>query len=196
MACGKNAVSSILEKRGFFSIDCDLVVHEILCEERIVRCILDEFGAEAEKQKISLLKENGSLDRRALGTILFQNKKLLLRQEEIVYPALSRRLFDFLQTHKNAVINATLLWKLPEILEKCQAVIFVDTFFGIRFFRVKKRDSLPLIQIVRRFWAQKNLFSKYRLSNADIYKVDNSRSLDLLEKKIDGILQNFLKKDE
>ncbi len=192
MAAGKNAASSILEKKGFSSIDCDAVVHQILSEKDFVLRVVNEFESEAREKKISLLKNDGTLDRRALGEVVFSDKKLLERQESLVFPEVENRVRDFVCAQKNAVINATVLWKIPALVRDCNAVLFVDAPILLRFFRVKKRDSLPVLQIVRRFLSQKNLFSKYRLLNADTYIVKNTGDFRALELKIDEILGRIL----
>lgn len=194
MAAGKNAASEILVRRGFCCVDCDRVVHEILAEPSFQRRVADEFAAEADAAGIALVRADGSLDRRALGSLLFRDGALLARQESLVLPEVESRVRVFLGGGGDRVVNAAVLWKLPGTLALCDAVIFVDAPWFVRFARARRRDGIPRLDIARRFWAQRNLFAKYRLENADTYRVQNAGDLRALESKIDGILGSIEKK--
>lgn len=187
MAAGKNAASEILSAKGFVAVDADSVVHEILGDSSVVERIVGEFSADAEKRGIRLVRPDGSLDRRSLGALVFSEKALLSRQEAIVLPEVDSRLRAFASgcraRGQDAVINATVLHKIGCIAE-CDAVIFVDAPFFVRLLRARRRDALPFRRILARFWAQRNLFSKYKKSNADTYRVKNTGDLRVLERNI------------
>lgn len=191
MAAGKNLASKILEEKGFSSIDADSVVHQAV--ENSKEKILSSFSSLAQKKNINLLDSEGKINRRALGALIFTDKKLLEKQESIVYPEVTRILEEFIQTenqknHKDVVINATVLYKVS-LINKMDFILFVDSPLLQRAFRSKKRDNLPFKQIFSRFSKQKNLFSKYKKSNADIRRVWNIGSKSSLERKIDKILR-------
>lgn len=185
MAAGKNAASEILERRGFACVDADRVVHEILLEKQVQERIVEEFGKVSEEMGIKIVSDDGSLDRRALGRVVFSDGGLLERQERIVLPEVEARLRRFIEENcgKNVVLNATVLYKIP-CVRVCDAVLFVDAPVFLRLFRARRRDGIGFLQIARRFWSQRNLFSKYKKSNADTFKVRNSSTLDALEKKL------------
>ena len=162
MAAGKNFVCSLLEKDGFVSLDLDRTAHEaiLLCTPQI----LEAFGGEAERRGISLLNEDGSLNRRALGQIVFSSPELLAKQESIVYPKIIELTEQFIAKNsgKSVILNATVLFKTPELLSKCGKILFVKANFLKRLVRAKKRDGLPLRQILARFKNQKNLLAEYK----------------------------------
>lgn len=187
MAAGKNVASDILAQKGFFTLDADLLVHQAVESQK--SAILEAFAEEAKAMGLSLTRSDGSIDRRALGTIVFNNPQNVERQEAIVYPEINRRFEDFLQEHKgkDCVINATVLFKVP-VMQQMDAVLYIDAPRLIRLVRIKKRDNLPLKNICKRFRAQKNLFSKYRLANADTRRVWNLGTRQHLEKKIEQFL--------
>lgn len=183
MAAGKNAVSSIFEKHGFISIDADKVVHGILSEKEFQEKVLATFSDIAAQKSINLINTDGTLNRRNLGALIFNDKKLLKLQENLVLPEVDRKLNEFINLNngKNILLNATVLYKIP-VMSRCSKVIFVTAPLITRFFRAKKRDGMKNLQILQRFWSQKNLFSKYKKSNADIVKVKNTGNLEDLEK--------------
>ena len=162
MAAGKNFICSRLEKEGFVSLDLDTVAHKAisLCAPQI----LEAFSRVAASRGISLLNADGSLDRRALGKIVFSSPELLAKQEAIVYPKIIELTNQFIEENngKNVILNATVLFKTPELLSKCEKILFVKANFLKRLYRAKKRDKLPLRQILARFKNQKKLLARYR----------------------------------
>lgn len=162
MAAGKNFICAQFEKDGFASLDLDRTAHEaiFLCTPQI----LEAFGGEAERRGILLLNEDGSLNRRALGQIVFSSPELLAKQESIVYPKIIELTEQFIAKNsgKSVILNATVLFKTPELLSKCGKILFVKANFLKRLVRAKKRDKMPLSQILARFKSQKNLFAEYK----------------------------------
>lgn len=163
MATGKNFVCSLLEQFGWQSIDADLLVHKII--EQSAKEIYNTFNKDAQAQNINILQNNDLsnpiINRRELGKLLFDKPQLLLKQEQIIYPKLISIIKE--QTLNNKIIiNATLLYKTPELLQLCDKIIYVKSSFIKRIFRTKKRDNLPFKQIIQRFNTQKNLYKKYK----------------------------------
>ncbi|WP_294431772.1 dephospho-CoA kinase [uncultured Treponema sp.] len=162
MAAGKNYVCSQLEKQGFLSLDLDKVAHEAISLSTAE--ILAAFSDEAKKRGISLQNDDGSLNRRALGALVFSSQELLSKQEGIVYPKIIEMTERFIEENrgKSAILNATVLFKTPELLLKCEKILFVKANLIKRLIRAKKRDKMPVKQILSRFMSQKNLFKNYK----------------------------------
>lgn len=171
MAAGKNFICSQMEKEGWSSVDADLLVHNAI--EIVKDRILKTFIPYAEQQNLKLTKEDGTIDRRALGQLLFSFPELLKIQESIVYPIITQQINDFIDTHDKTIINATVLYKTPELLQKCQKIIFVTAPFFTRLRRARSRDHLSYRQIFRRFHAQRNLLSEYQKTGIPVEIVNN-----------------------
>ena len=171
MASGKNYVCSILEKLGWSCVDADLLVHKAINQS--TEKILAEFSDEAAKNNITITNIDGTINRKALGQLLFKNPVLLKKQEDIVYPVIIKMIEDFISAHEKTVINATVLYKTPELLSRCELILYVQASFIQRFFRVRKRDNLPSTQIFRRFSAQKNMLSAYKKAGIKIITINN-----------------------
>lgn len=189
MAAGKNVASDILAQMGFAVADADALVHQVLESESVKAKIKETFYDIAEERGVCLFSSDGILDRRALGRLIFGDKDLVSKQETIVYEELNKILDKFIEDNKgkNALINAAVLYKVPAV-KKVDMVLYVDCPWFIRLFRAKKRDGMSILHIVRRFKSQRNLFSKYKKSNADTVRVWNVGSRDALSKKIKEIL--------
>ena len=185
MAAGKNSVADILERRGGLAcVDFDRLVHKAI-EEKTEQ-IIAAFSAEAEEKNIVLSKPDGTLNRRALGRLIFGNAELVARQESIVYPLVKQMAKDFVLSHKNQniVFNATVLYKIPELMQMCSSILFVDSPLLTRLLRAKKRDKSTYFLILKRFAAQKKLLGFYKSTGIPLYKISNSSNLKTLEKKV------------
>lgn len=174
IAAGKNFVCSILEERGFFCLDADQEIHKIIGDKQAE--ILSRFSQSAASRGINLRAADGSLDRRALGKLLFKDSALLAEQEKILYPEFVARVQALIDANQKAwvdqnarglAINAALLYKTPSLLRQCQKIIYVDAPLLVRAWRIRRRDRLPLLQIIRRIKSQKGLLQEYKRFAAD-----------------------------
>lgn len=188
MAAGKNAASEIFENCGFVSVDFDTLVHQAIEEQ--TPAILAEFSQAAEQQGIELLQADGKLNRRALGSLIFKDALLLARQEAIVYPCVISlaKQFSMQNLQKNIIFNATVLFKIPELMQMCTAVVFIESPYLLRLLRAKKRDNIPFKQIARRFKTQKKLLQTYKNTGLPVFTVKNSSTLEALAKKIKKLI--------
>ena len=191
MAAGKNAVCRILEERGFIALDADKQVHGAI--EKAAPEIIKTFSNEAKAQNITLTDENGRINRRELGRLLFTSKELLSKQESIVYPVIIEETKRFIQKQQeqkkeaDIILNATVLYKTPELLRLCKYIIYVDAPKITRIVRALKRDRMPLRQILSRFATQKGLFSEYKKTGVPIIKITNAGS----EKKLKSAITSL-----
>ena len=171
MAAGKNYICSQMQAQGWAAVDADLLVHDAI--ELVKERILDTFIPYAEEQNIKLTKSDGSIDRRALGQLLFSFPDLLKVQESMVYPIIIQRINEFIEIHEKTIINATVLYKTPELLKRCQKILFVTAPFLTRLRRARKRDHLSYRQIFRRFHAQRHLLEEYKKTGIPIEIIKN-----------------------
>ena len=171
MAAGKNYICSQMEKEGWAAVDADILVHEAI--EIAKDRILDTFIPYAEQQNIKLTRTDGTIDRRALGKLLFAIPELLTIQEAIVYPIITKNIDDFIEENEKTIINATVLYKTPELLKRCQKIIFVTAPLLTRLLRARKRDHLSYRQIFRRFHAQRNLLREYQKTGIPVEIIKN-----------------------
>jgi len=185
---GKNHAASVLEKRGFAVLDVDKLGHSAIENKKTE--IFSRFGED-------LRDNDGSVNRRLLGEMVFGREKELAALEAIVHPEANRLTVEWLegQNGKNCVINAALLHK-SVVFPRLDCIILVIAPPLDRLIRAKRRDKLPWAVILRRLRSQKQFFTQYSAANADIYKVENSgsgkpRSFASLENRIDEILSKL-----
>ncbi len=171
MAAGKNYICNQLKEEGWAAVDADILVHDAI--ELVKDKILQTFIPYAESQNIKLTHTDGSIDRKALGSLLFSFPELLKIQESIVYPIITKQIENFIDGHDKTIINATVLYKTPDLLARCEKIIFVTAPYFTRLRRARRRDHLPLRQIIRRFHAQRNLLNEYQKTNIPIEIIYN-----------------------
>lgn len=171
MAAGKNYICSKLQAEGWDAIDADLLVHKAI--EIAKDRILETFTPYAEQKNLKIARKDGTIDRHALGQLLFSIPELLTIQESIVYPIITKQIEDFIESHEKTIINATVLYKTPGLLARCEKILFVTAPFLTRIRRARQRDHLPISQILRRFHAQRNLFREYQKSGIQIEIINN-----------------------
>ncbi len=177
MAAGKNYICKKLteQNKNLVSIDSDQTVHEAisLCTPQIV----EAFGGEAKKAGLNLQNTDGTLNRKALGALIFPRPELLKKQESIVYPKTIELTKNYIEENraneKSVIINATVLYKIPELMNICEKIIFVTAPFFTRLKRARKRDRLPIRQILARFKSQRNLLSEYKKTGIEIVIMNN-----------------------
>lgn len=98
IATGKSTVMAMAAERGALALDADKVVHEILAHDRAVQEIIAAaFGP-------SVRQPDGSINRQALGAIVFADPGALRRLELIVHPKVRRRLFKRIEESRAVVV--------------------------------------------------------------------------------------------
>jgi len=166
--------------------------HQILETEK--KTIFAQFGED-------LQRPDGSIDRRLLGQRVYGNPEKLKQLESIIHPEANRLIEEWIAENKVCVINAALLHK-SSVFNRLDQIIIVSAPFLTRVLRAKKRDRLPLKEILKRIASQKDFYTQYLSINsnqicAEIYKVENpglfksSFREKKLERQIDKITEGI-----
>ncbi|MCL2765091.1 MAG: dephospho-CoA kinase [Treponema sp.] len=187
---GKNHIAALLEARGLPVLDVDKLGYQALESEK--DAIFTLFGSE-------LKRDDGSLDRRLLGKLVFGSAEELAKLEAIVHPAANRLTEEWIgKQNKSCVINAALLHR-SSIFSKLDYIILVTAPVITRFFRAKRRDKLSFGEIIKRFKSQKDFYNQYLSINsspvyAEIYRIENPglKGGRKLERRIDTFLKQIL----
>jgi len=162
---GKNYVAAILEKHGLPVLDVDKLGHIALEEKKDE--VFSRFGNEVRNQ-------DGSVNRRLLGKMVFGKKDAITALEAIVHPQADRMTLEWIasQKGKSCVINAALLHRMG-VFGQIKCILIVDAPFLTRLLRAKRRDRLSWPSIFRIIMRQKRFSLQYLDGNADIYIVEN-----------------------
>ena len=91
---GKSAVSRLLAARGAMVVDADLVAREVVQPGTPgLQRVVEAFGEQ-------VLAEDGTLDRPALGALVFADPESLSRLNAIVHPLIGERTAELLEQAK------------------------------------------------------------------------------------------------
>jgi dephospho-CoA kinase len=177
---GKNTVVALLEQRGYSVIDVDGLGHKALNKEK--RPIIDTFST-------AVLDKDGKIDRKKLGEIVFGDAQALQKLEQIVHPRMVEMVRALIseENRNKVVINAALLFHMG-LHRECDLIFWVKAPLPVRMKRAIKRDSLSLIQAVKRFWSQRKLTPQSSGKGAEIYYIRNSGNKRKLKTRVDTIL--------
>ena len=104
VGCGKSAVLNILEKEyGAYVIQADLVAHELMEPgQTSYLAIVEHFGCE-------ILTEDGHIDRKALGAIVFADEEKLSLLNSLTHPAVKEEIKRRIQMHLFEVVDRELV---------------------------------------------------------------------------------------
>lgn len=162
---GKSSVSKILKEYGFKILDCDAIAHKNMETTGVAyKDIVAGFGNE-------ILNPDMTINRKILGSIVFNNRDKLKKLNDITHKHISDYLISEIEnTDENIVIDAPLLYEagLDRLCHKVWAVVCDD---NIRLERVMKRDNISAQSALDRFKNQKT--NSYFEEKADIV-LDNS----------------------
>ncbi len=185
IACGKTAVGQMLLELGAERyIDADAVVHKLyLAGQPIAVKVAEAFGPR-------VVAPDGSVDRKALGTIVFQDAEAMRRLEAIVHPAVSQALAHELASVTSSGIVVIDAVKLLEggSGEYCQSKWMVICTEEQEFARLVARNQFSAEEAWARIQAQPSVVDRLPLVDEVI---DNSGTLEDTRKQVVAAYERF-----
>lgn len=182
---GKSAVAACFQKLGVKVVDADIAARRVVEPGMpALQSIAEHFG-----QKV--LQADGTLDRAALRSIIFNDEKQRLWLEQLLHPAIG----DWLVAELASASSPYAILESPLLLETTQRksvkrVLVVDVPEELQISRSTARDDNSREQIEAIIAAQ--LPRKERLSRADDI-IDNSGLLADLAEPVNVLHQKYLK---
>ncbi|KAI0636590.1 CoaE-domain-containing protein [Trametes polyzona] len=188
IATGKSTVSSLLRAHGVPIVDADVLARKVVEPGTpALAQIAAAFGP-------SVLRADGTLDRAALGALVFADAARRAALNAIVHPAVRREmawavLRCWWRGERVCVLDVPLLiegglwkWVAKVVVVYCSAEIQLQ--------RLMKRDNSSREDALSRLNAQLPIAEKVQY--ADIV-IDNSGSLQDLERQVDQLVQRLEK---
>lgn len=170
IAVGKSFVLDILRGLGARTIDADAVAREVVEPGTVgLKAVVDEFGAE-------ILKPDGSLNRPALGAIVFADAAKRQKLNSILHPFIIARQDEIMRHWEKetpdaiAVVDAALMIESGGY-KRFDKLIVVHCQTPVQLERLMKRDNISREEAERRINAQMSQEEKKR--HAD-YLIDTS----------------------
>ena len=183
IASGKSAVAAILQELGADVIDADAVAHDVLT------AATPETIAVAERFGSSVIASDGSVDRPALGQIVFSDPQALADLEAIVHPGTRRRIVQHLDESvaNVAVIEAIKLLEGP-LADRADSIWVVTAPREARLERLTRDRAFTAENAASRVDLQNP--ERDKVSRADILIV-NDGTLEQLRMKVQEAWQEL-----
>lgn len=173
---GKSTVSRVFREYGFAVIDADIISREVV--EKGSACLSEIEDCFHE----GVITPEGTLDRKALGAIVFSDAKKLELLNSIMYPYIVGRILQ--EIHHLADMGQTMiLLDAPTLFESraddfCDLIISVIAREPLRLERIMKRDGLTEEQSQHRIDSQ--LPECFFKGHSD-FIIKNNKGLDNLD---------------
>ena len=163
IATGKTSVEGVLQSLGIPTFDADQYARQVVEPgQPALREIVGEFGG-------GVLHEDGTLDRQALGHIIYDDEAKRRRLERITHPRIMGTIFDEVAELGRAgvpiaVVSAALLFEAGYESE-VDGVLVVSCSSAEQLRRIMARDGFTEQQARRRIEAQMPLSDKAALAD-------------------------------
>jgi len=173
---GKTEVLNILRNFGAYTIEADLLAHQIYSPgEKAWQAIIDAFGS-------SVLTAEQQINRKKLGEIVFADNDKLNQLNQIVHPKILEHLKKLIGEYRMAgvrllVIEAAILIEAGWI-EIVDSVWVMKATPEIVIQRLRKKTTLTEKQITQRINAQ--ISDAERQEKADAILTNNGDKSDLI----------------
>ncbi len=185
IASGKSTVSHIFKEAGAFIVDADAITHDVLKKKGSAYWqVLNVFG-------VGILGEEGEIDRKKLGEIVFRDARKLMSLNAIVHPFV----FKAAEQEKGIIVaqdpHAVIVFDAPLLIEtkahkKVDVVILVYIDKETQISRLRERDGLSRENAEARIKTQMSLEEKRGFANEII---DNRKPLQTIREDVFRIYQ-------
>ncbi|QSS99200.1 dephospho-CoA kinase [Pontibacillus sp. ALD_SL1] len=186
IATGKSTVSLMFDDYGIPVVDADKLSREVVKPGRdAYNKIVNVFGE-------GVLREDHTLDRKALGEIVFNNEEKRKQLNEIVHPAVRSEMVRerdeyLMQGDKAVVLDIPLLFEsqLTDYVDKT-LVVAVDEEVQLK--RLMERDESTEEEALSRIRSQISITEKSRMADEVI---DNNGSKKETYDQLESILRKW-----
>ena len=170
--CGKTTLLNLIRQRGGLVLDCDAVYHDLLrTDEQMLSALEARFPGTVE---------NGTLNRKKLGAIVFADEQALLDLNAITHAAVKQEVLRRLETAPAlAAIDAIALFE-GGLAELCHVTVAVTAPVEDRVRRLIARDGISEEYARARIAAQKD--EAWFRENCD-YCLENDGGIDAFATK-------------
>lgn len=181
IASGKTTTSNILKELGAIIIDADKIARKVVEKGRPALSEIEKhFGAE-------ILLENGELNRKKLGNIVFNDPKLLEKLNEITHPHIIKEIINEINWHKRTYNNRVIILDAALLIEQnlmhlVEEVWLVVTTEEMQLNRLVEREGISVDDAKKRINVQMSFEDKKKY--ADLI-IDNSKDLAYLREQIE-----------
>jgi dephospho-CoA kinase len=184
VATGKTTVATMFRRYGAVVIDADELAREVVKPGKPAwRQIVRTFGRQ-------ILNPDRTINRHALGAIVFHDKKKLRRLEGIIHPRVAREQERLTRQASRSNPKAVVVYDVPLLFEagidkRVDKIAVVTADRDTQIARLKKRNGLTRTDALRRIKSQMPLSHKRRRAD---YVLDGTADRKRLAGEVSKIL--------
>lgn len=185
---GKSTVSSYLRDKGFYIIDADEMARNMTAKgSKCLENLEKAFGRE-------VILEDGNLNRKKLGEIVFSDKEKKAKLEELTTEVVVKNIEDETEHLRRTGKYDIIFLDVPLLFETglnkcCDAVVVVTADDNVRIQRVVARDGISPLQVRARINNQMSTEEKISMAT-DV--IDNSEGKEELHRNIEQLLVKYV----
>lgn len=186
IATGKSTASILLKEIGHTIIDADIIAREVVEPGNIAHGqIVEAFGRE-------VLNQDGTIDRKKLGGVVFSRYEKLTELNEIVHPQVRIKVKALIMKYREEG-KSVVFFDCPLIFES-RMESFVDDIWLIyadestQLKRLQARDHISEHDALMRIKAQMPIEEKRRLATVVI---DNTQTMSELRMQLVELLKGI-----
>ena len=178
VATGKSTVARMFRQCGAIIIDADELARAVVQPGKPAwRAIVREFGHD-------ILNADRSINRQAIGAIVFRNKAKRRKLEQIIHPRVAREQMRRTRAAAKKDPHAVVIYDVPLLFEagidkRVDKIVVVTADRETQIIRLKKRNGFTRVEALRRINSQMPLAKK--VAQAD-YVLDGTMKKPLLSK--------------
>lgn len=185
IATGKSTVSHIFKNSNVPVIDADIIARQVVePKSETLKMIINKFG---EKY----LMENGTLNRKKLGKLVFNDGVALEKLNGVTHPAIRKEILAQIQSYRKSG-SPLIVLDMPLLFEEnyqtiCDAVMVVFVPEITQLKRLINRDGLTSDEAQLRIKAQWPIQNKKDLAD---FVIDNSTTVAVTRGQVLNWLSN------
>lgn len=189
IAAGKSTVASLMARLGAGVLDADEVVRELQRPGTwVYQAILQAFGP-------SIVQRDGTIDRKRLGEMVFQDEGARRQLEATVHPALVAAIEQRLRAFKAQGVKLCVV-ELPLLIEagaqeRFDWVVVVTAPEEVQVSRLMADRGLSREEALARIRSQMPLHEKVRVAD---FVIENAGDLQEVERRVQELYQALLQK--
>ncbi|HXT65475.1 MAG TPA: dephospho-CoA kinase [Nitrospiraceae bacterium] len=187
VATGKSTVAKMFKQCGAVVIDADELARDIVKPGKPAwHAIVNTFGK-------TVLTSDRTINRQALGAVVFNNRVKLRRLERIIHPRVARQQVKLTRQAVRNDPKVVVIYDVPLLFEvgidkRVDKIIVVSADQETQLARLKKRNGLSRAEALRRIRSQMPLAKKIQRTD---HVLDGTLSRTSLRRQVGRLLKSL-----
>lgn len=191
IASGKSTISNILMDMKIPVIDADVIARDVVKPETdTLKRLVQKFGED-------ILNIDGTLNRKKLSNVVFNDRESLKQLNLIIHPAIKNAIMNKLNEYRKSkekycVVDAALLIEANFIdIVDCVILVYVNRKTQVE--RLMNRDKISMEEAERKIDSQMSLDEKMEYAD---YLVDNNNDVENTRLQLKSIIKEIFNLEE